>query len=69
MVLQRATMSACESGLSRFSSADELIGLSRGLFYAGAAAVMLSLWQVADESTSYLSVTQIKHTVKINIKQ
>ena len=64
MALQRATMSACESGLSRFSSADELIGLSRGLFYAGAAAVMLSLWQVADESTSYLMENFYWHFVK-----
>ena len=59
-----AALSACESGLSRFTSADELIGLSRGLFYAGAAAVMLSLWQVADESTSYLMENFYWHFTK-----
>ena len=48
------TLSACESGLINYTSADELIGISRGLFYAGAASVLLSLWQVADESTCYL---------------
>jgi len=48
------TLSACDSGLSHFTSADELVGLSRGLFYAGAAATLLSLWQVADPSTCLL---------------
>jgi len=47
------TVSACDSGLNQFTSADELIGMNRGLFYAGSAAVMLSLWHVADESTCY----------------
>ncbi|MEA3415861.1 MAG: CHAT domain-containing protein [Thermodesulfobacteriota bacterium] len=41
-----------------------MIGLSRGLFYSGAAAVMLSLWQVADESTSYLMENFYWHFVK-----
>lgn len=48
------TVSACESGLSEFTQADELLGLSRSIFYAGAAATMLSLWQVADASTCWL---------------
>lgn len=58
------TLSACESGLSNFTSADELIGLSRGLFYAGAASVMLSLWQVADASTCYLMENFYWHYTK-----
>jgi CHAT domain-containing protein/tetratricopeptide (TPR) repeat protein len=48
------TVSACESGLSEFTQADELIGLSRSILHAGAAATMLSLWQVADSSTCEL---------------
>ncbi|MBV5340741.1 MAG: CHAT domain-containing protein [Deltaproteobacteria bacterium] len=48
------TLSACESGLSEFTQADELIGLSRSILHAGAAATMLSLWQVADASTCEL---------------
>jgi len=58
------TLSACDSGLIRFTTADELLGLSRGLFYAGAAAVLLSLWQVADESTCYLMENFYWHYVK-----
>ena len=30
-----ATLSACDSGLNSITKADELVGLSRGLFYAG----------------------------------
>jgi len=48
------TLSACDTGLSRISKADELVGLSRGVFGAGAAALLLSLWKVADGSTAYL---------------
>lgn len=49
-----AALSACDSGLVQFTSGDELLGLSRGLLYAGAASVLLSLWQMSDESTCYL---------------
>lgn len=58
------TLSACDSALSGFTRADELIGLSRGLFYAGAASVLLSLWQVSDESTCYLMENFYWHYVK-----
>nr|MBF0223786.1 CHAT domain-containing protein [Desulfobulbaceae bacterium] len=58
------TMSACESGLNQFTIADELIGLSRGLFYAGTASIMASLWQVADASTCYLMENFYWHYVK-----
>ena len=58
------TLSACDTGVSRFTSADELMGMSRGLFYSGAAAVMLSLWQVSDESTCYFMENFYWHYVK-----
>jgi Uncharacterized protein conserved in bacteria len=58
------TLSACDTGVSRITGADEIIGLSRGLFYAGAAAVMLSLWQVADKSTCLLMENFYWHYVK-----
>ena len=48
------TVSACESGLSEITQADELVGLSRAILHAGAAATMLSLWQVADATTCWL---------------
>lgn len=59
-----ATLSACDTGLTNYTDADELIGLSRGLFAAGAASAILSLWQVADQSTCYFMENFYWHYVK-----
>jgi CHAT domain-containing protein/predicted negative regulator of RcsB-dependent stress response len=46
------TLSGCSTGLSTVVGGDELLGLTRGLLHAGARAVLLSLWDVQDESTA-----------------
>ena len=46
------TLSGCATGLSVVSDGDELLGLLRGLIYAGATSAMLSLWDVHDRSTA-----------------
>lgn len=48
------TLSACETGRANVSGGDELIGLGRGFLYAGAGALVLSLWKVADATTTQL---------------
>ena len=48
------TLSACETGVSAVAPGDELIGLVRGFFYAGAPTLVLSLWTVDDEATAEL---------------
>jgi CHAT domain-containing protein len=48
------TLSACETGLNKIVSGEELLGLTRGFLYAGAGALVLSLWTVSDKSTSDL---------------
>ncbi|GAB3893528.1 hypothetical protein GCM10029964_070450 [Kibdelosporangium lantanae] len=48
------TFSACETGLAEQAPGDELIGLTRALIYAGARAVLVSLWRVDEISTSIL---------------
>lgn len=50
------TLSACETGLGKLSRGEGIIGLTRALLYAGAKSVMVSLWSVADESTSQLMI-------------
>ncbi len=45
-------LSGCGTGMSAVSGADELVGLTRGLLYAGARAVVATLWDVNDESTA-----------------
>jgi hypothetical protein len=51
------TLSACETGRSVVAAGDEPIGLGRGILYAGAAALIASLWRVADQTTAKLMAT------------
>lgn len=49
-----AVLSACQTGLGKYSKGEGVIGLSRALVYAGARNLVVSFWSVADESTSEL---------------
>jgi len=44
-------LSACESGLNEVVRGEELIGLTRAFFGAGASTLLLSLWRVNDDAT------------------
>ena len=46
------TLSGCGTGLNVVVGGDELLGLVRGLLYAGARAVLLTLWDAYDRSTA-----------------
>jgi len=51
------TLSACETGLTDPRSiSDEYISLPSGFLYAGALAVVSSLWAVSDLSTCFLMI-------------
>ena len=45
-------LSACETGLGKEIQGEGLVGLTRGLMYAGAERLVVSLWQVSDEGTA-----------------
>ncbi len=45
-------LSACETALGEITGGDDVIGLSRGWFSAGAKSVLVSLWSINDRSTS-----------------
>lgn len=45
-------LSACETGLGKNIQGEGLVGLTRGLMYAGAERLVVSLWQVSDEGTA-----------------
>lgn len=49
-----AVLSACQTGLGKYSKGEGVIGLSRALVYAGARNLVVSFWSVADQSTSEL---------------
>ena len=46
------SLSGCATGLNVVSVGDELLGLSRGLLFAGAQSLLLTLWDVHDRSTA-----------------
>jgi CHAT domain-containing protein len=47
-------LSACQSGLGKEIKGEGLVGLTRGFMYAGAARVVVSLWNVNDKATADL---------------
>ena len=47
-------LSACETGLNRIETGEELFGLTRGFLAAGANSLVMSLWTVDDASTLFL---------------
>jgi CHAT domain-containing protein len=52
--VELVVLSGCATGLNVVAAGDELLGLARGLIYAGARSLVLSLWDVNDESSADL---------------
>lgn len=48
------TLSACETGRGRVTAGDEALGVGWAFLYAGAGAVIASLWRVSDARTPAL---------------
>ncbi|HEX4963433.1 MAG TPA: CHAT domain-containing protein [Thermoanaerobaculia bacterium] len=46
-------LSGCSTQLGKLSTGDDLEGLTRAFIYAGTPAVVSSLWDVKDDSTSF----------------
>jgi CHAT domain-containing protein/tetratricopeptide (TPR) repeat protein/Tol biopolymer transport system component len=47
-------LSACQTGLGKVTDGDDVIGLNRAFFYAGAHTIVSTLWRVSDLSTAIL---------------
>jgi len=47
-------LSACETGYGKFEKGNGTASLARAFMYAGASALVVSLWQVNDASTSLI---------------
>ncbi|PIP40272.1 MAG: hypothetical protein COX19_06080 [Desulfobacterales bacterium CG23_combo_of_CG06-09_8_20_14_all_51_8] len=50
-------LSACQTGLGKITTGDDVIGLNRSFFFAGTHTVVSSLWRVSDVSTAVLIKT------------
>jgi CHAT domain-containing protein len=54
-------LSACDSGRGKELGGEGLLSLTRAFQFAGARAVVASLWQVADEGTADLMTRFYRH--------
>jgi CHAT domain-containing protein/HEAT repeat protein len=50
------TLSACQTGVGKIQSGDDLVSLESAFVYAGSSSVMATLWPVVDDSTKELMV-------------
>ena len=58
------TLSACQTGLGKVTKGEGIIGLTRALLYAGSNNLLVSLWSVADRSTSDLMINFYSNLLK-----
>jgi CHAT domain-containing protein len=58
--VEMIVLSGCATGLNVVTPGDELMGLVRGLLQAGAQSLVLSLWDVHDDSTKDFMVELYK---------
>lgn len=54
-------LSACETGLGKVIKGEGMVGLTRAFLFAGTPSIVVSLWTVADESTSKLMIYFYKY--------
>jgi len=57
-------LSACETGLGKVIKGEGMVGLTRAFLFAGTPSIVVSLWTVADESTSRLMIYFYKYLSK-----
>ena len=54
LAAELVVLSACDTGTGTLTDGDEVVGLTRGLFAAGARQAVVSLWPVNDLTTCLL---------------
>lgn len=54
--VEMVVLSGCRTGLGKEIKGEGLVGLTRAFMYAGAARIVVSLWDVSDEASARLMV-------------
>ena len=49
-----AVLSACQTGDGRLRRGEGIMSMARGFFYAGVPSIIMTLWEVDDQSSSHL---------------
>jgi CHAT domain-containing protein len=62
-------LSACQTGSGKMERAEGVTGLTRAVMYAGAPAVIASLWHVDDPATKELMVTFYRNMLEKNLNK
>lgn len=63
------TLSACETGLGKIASGDDVVGLTRGFLYAGSRSIVASLWSVDDRATAGLMQAFYRNLASMNKRE
>jgi CHAT domain-containing protein len=66
---QMAVLSACSSGFGEMKKGEGMMSLARGFIYAGCPSIVMTLWQVTDQSSSDLMTSFYKYLKKGKSKQ
>jgi CHAT domain-containing protein len=61
---EMVVLSGCRTGLGKEIKGEGLVGLTRGFMYAGAARVVVSLWDISDEASAELMAHLYKAILK-----
>jgi CHAT domain-containing protein len=64
-----AVLSSCNSGFGKMQKGEGMMSLARGFIYAGCPSIVMTLWQVADKSSSELMTSFYKYLKKGKSKQ
>src|SRR6266545_1938702 len=62
--VEMVVLSGCRTGLGKEIKGEGLVGLTRGFMYAGAARVLVSLWDIDDEASAELMAELYKAILK-----
>ncbi|MCK5067736.1 MAG: CHAT domain-containing protein, partial [Bacteroidales bacterium] len=66
---EMAVLSSCNSGFGKMQKGEGMMSLARGFIYAGCPSIVMTLWQVADKSSSELMTSFYKYLKKGKSKQ